>query len=30
MDNCLIFHPIICAKEMEDENAKKGQVLRLG
>jgi hypothetical protein len=23
MDNCFIFHPIICAKEMEDENAKK-------
>jgi hypothetical protein len=21
MDNCSIFHPTICAKEMEDENA---------
>jgi hypothetical protein len=23
VDNCFIFHFIICAKEMEDENAKK-------
>jgi hypothetical protein len=23
MDNCSIFHPTICAKEMEDENAKR-------
>jgi hypothetical protein len=23
MENCSIFHPTICAKEMEDENAKK-------
>jgi len=23
IDNSSIFHPIICAKEMEDENAKR-------